>query len=102
MLQSTPGMPDEDIEAMAKENIKERKEQNEYSDFISQASDEVLLESDNFLFWQFRTPFWFYSTEFTWKNENDSKRKEGESINEYVLRSLPEELHAQWNTYCSD
>ena len=102
MLQSTPGMPDEDIEAMAKENIKERKEQKEYSDFISEASDEVLLESDNFLFWQFRTPFWFYSTEFTWKNENDSKRKEGESINEYVLRSLPEELHAQWNAYCSD
>jgi hypothetical protein len=102
MLQSTPGMPDEDIEAMAKENIKERKDQKEYSDFISEASDEELLESDNFLFWQLRTPFWFFSTEFTWKNEDDSKRKEGESIDEYVLRSLPEELHAQWNAYCSD
>lgn len=102
MLQSTPAMSDEDIEAIAKDNINERQEQKEWFDFCNESTDEELLDTDYSLFWMLRTPFPYYDTDFTWENDDDAKRRDGEAANEYVLRSLPRELHSQWNAWCSD
>ena len=102
MIQSSPNLSDEDIKEMAKCNIKERLENKKWRDFIEKSSDEELLKHDYFMFWQFRTPFNPFSTEFTWQGEDDAKLRDGESLDEYVLRSLPFELHSEWNAYCSD
>ena len=102
MLQSTPEMSDEDIEAIAQDNIKERQEQKEWTEFCNESTDEELLDADASLFWILRTPFSYYSTEFTWENDEDTRRREGEAADEYVLRSLPQELHSQWNAWRSD
>ena len=102
MLQSTPEMSDEDIEAIAQDNIKERQEQKEWTEFCNESTDEELLDADASLFWILRTPFSYYSTEFTWENDEDTRRREGEAAYEYVLRSLPQELHSQWNAWRSD
>ena len=102
ILQSTPAMSDEDIEEIAKDNIKERQEQKEWTDFCNESTDEELLETDYSLFWILRSPFSYYDTDFTWESDDDAKRRDGETANEYVLRSLPHELHSQWNAWCSD
>ena len=102
MLQSTPAMSDEDIEEIAKDNIKERQEHKEWTDFCNESTDEELLETDYSLFWILRSPFSYYDTDFTWESDDDAKRRDGETANEYVLRSLPHELHSQWNAWCSD
>ena len=102
MLQSTPEMSDKDIEVIAQDNIKERQEQKEWTEFCNESSDEELLDADTSLFWILRTPFSYYSTDFTWENDEDARRREGETADEYVLRSLPQELHSQWNAWRSD
>ena len=102
MLQSTPAMSDEDIEEIARDNIKERQEQKEWTDFCNEATDEELLDTDHSLFWILRSPFSYYDTDFTWEKDEDAKRRNGETADEYVLRSLPHELYSQWNAWCSD
>ena len=102
ILQSTPAMSDEDIEEIAKDNIKERQEQKEWTDFCNEATDEELLDTDHSLFWILRSPFSYYDTDFTWEKDDDAKRRDGETANEYVLRSLPHELYSKWNAWCSD
>jgi len=102
MLQSTPAMSDGEIEAIAKDNIKERQERKQWIDFIDESTDEELLDTDYSLFWILRTPFPYYSTDFTWGNDEDAKRRDGETADEYVLRSLPHELHSQWNAWRSN
>lgn len=102
MLQSTPAMSDENIEEIARDNIKERQEQKEWTDFCNEATDEELLDTDHSLFWILRSPFSYYDTDFMWEKDEDAKRRDGETADEYVLRSLPHELYSQWNAWCSD
>ena len=102
MLQSTPEMSNEDIEAIAQDNRKERQEQKQWTEFCNESTDAELLDADASLFWMFRTPFSYCSTDFDWEKDEDARRREGETADEYVLRSLPEELDSQWNTWRSD
>jgi hypothetical protein len=102
MLQSTPEMSDEDIETIAQGNIIERQEQQRWTEFCNESTDEELLDADKSLFWMLRTPFSYYSTDFTWQNDDDAKRRENETADDYVLRSLPEELHSEWNAWRQD
>lgn len=101
MLSMPEGVSDDIIEEIAKETIKERKEQKEFKDFLENSSDEMMIDYDNCLFWSLRTPFAPYEIELRVTTESDLLRQEGESAQDYVLRLLPKKYIDQWNAYCS-
>ncbi len=91
------------IEAIAKETIKERQEKKQWMEFLDNSTDEQLIDKDYLLFWQLRTPFTCdQMTEFTWKDTADATRREDESAQDYVLRSLPTHFIEAWVAYSSD
>jgi hypothetical protein len=103
MLMVPEGEPMETIEAIAKETIEERKEQKQWMAFLENTTDEELIDKDYVLFWQLRTPFTYEQMEeFTWKDEADAERRQGESSQDYVSRSLPANLVEAWVAYSSD
>ena len=97
------GTPDEIIESMAKETIREGIEDQAFDKFLEESSDEQLLDADYTLFWQLRTPFsWSEMEEFKWVNEDDASRRNEESALDYVRRSLPEHLLSRWDAWQSE
>lgn len=89
-------------EEMAKTNIEERKESKKWQDWIEDCSDEELVDTDAELFWTLRTPFSYMDMmDFNWNDENDMLRREGESVDAYVRRALPENLIPKWDAYAA-
>ena len=88
---------------MAKSNIAERKESKMWQDWIEDCSDEELVDTDAELFWQLRTPFSYMDMmDFNWNDDNDILRREGESVDTYVRRALPENLIPKWDAYAAN
>jgi len=89
-------------EEMAKTNIKERKESKKFNDWLDDCSDEELINAEPELFWTLRTPFGYTEMmEFNWNDDNDMLRRQGESVDAYVRRALPENLIPKWDAYAA-
>lgn len=90
-------------EEMAKSNIAERKESHRFQDWIHNCSDEELIDTEPELFWTLRTPFGYTDMmEFDWNDENDMLRKDGESVDAYIRRALPDSLIPKWDAYAAE
>ena len=90
-------------EEMAKLNIVERKESKKFNDWLEDCSDEELIDTEPELFWTLRTPFGYTDMmEFNWNDDNDMLRKEGESVDAYIRRALPDNLIPKWDAYAAE
>ena len=73
--------------------LKDKNEFNNFKDFLEEASDEELIDEDPSFYLQFRRTDCLNFYESAFKTEEDYKRKEGETADDYFSRAFPSELY---------
>ena len=75
------------------DDLKDKNEFNNFNDFLEKATDEELIDEDPSYYLQFRRTDCLDFYDSTFKTEEDYKRKEGETADEYFSRAFPFELY---------